>query len=181
MTLSLPSAIAFNKNFGTKICSTKIFPEIWVSLQNFCRLVRPGPNLSMVDVPWVPDVFSRAQRLGILRFASAAEGRRHERRTASIQTWPIPETAHEKPLAPRVWSIKLPVIFNIFTNVTDYIQFLDLFVAVVAVRFNKHFTLCLFFFRCIWVNKKTQEMSLLELHSSNITSFSIWTSIRVQG
>ena len=36
-------------------------------------------------LPWVPEVFSRAQRMEILRFASAA-----------------PETAHEKPLAPRV-------------------------------------------------------------------------------
>ena len=31
-------------------------------------------------LPWVPEVFSLARRTKILRFASAAEGRRHERR-----------------------------------------------------------------------------------------------------
>ena len=47
-------------------------------------------------VPRVPEVFSRAQRTEILRFDSAAL------RVSTIQTCPIPETAHEKPLAPRV-------------------------------------------------------------------------------
>ena len=36
-------------------------------------------------------------------FVSSAAGRRHERRSHSLfKTWPKAETAHEKPLAPRV-------------------------------------------------------------------------------
>ena len=45
-------------------------------------------------LPWVPEVFL-AQRMEM-----AAKGRWHC--TSVIETWPTPETAQEKPLAPRV-------------------------------------------------------------------------------
>ena len=58
---------------------------------------------SWISIPWVPEVFSRV-RTG--SFVSSAAGRRRERRSFSrgslFKTRPKPETAHEKPLAPRV-------------------------------------------------------------------------------
>ena len=60
----------------------------------FCCLARGW-------VPWVPEVFLACEEE--LRRPQAdtysAEGRRHERQ---LKTWPKPETAHEKPLEPRV-------------------------------------------------------------------------------
>ena len=68
---------------------------------------------SWISIPWVPEVFSRV-RTG--SFVSLAAGRRRERRSFSrgslFKTRPKPETAHEKPLAPRVgflqnWRLKI--------------------------------------------------------------------------
>ena len=53
-------------------------------------------------LPWVPGFFSRATR----SFVSSAAGR-HVFGRRLFKTWPKPETAHEKPLAPRVEDAKL--------------------------------------------------------------------------
>ena len=56
-------------------------------------------TLSLVAVPWVPDVFSRATRSFVVF------GGRSKTRTANSPGHfedSKPETAHEKPLAPRV-------------------------------------------------------------------------------
>ena len=53
-------------------------------------------------LPWVPGFYSRATR----SFVSSAAGR-HVFGRRLFQTWPKPETAHEKPLAPRVDDAKL--------------------------------------------------------------------------
>ena len=53
-------------------------------------------------LPWVPGFFSRATR----SFVSSAAGR-HVFGQRLFKTWPKLETAHEKPLAPRVDDAKL--------------------------------------------------------------------------
>ena len=48
-------------------------------------------------LPWVPEVFSRVRRGAAFRPPNA-----EDTRGSLFKTWPKPETAHEKPLEPRV-------------------------------------------------------------------------------
>ena len=48
-------------------------------------------------LPWVPEVFSRVRRGAAFRRPNA-----EDTRGSLFKTWPKPETAHEKPLEPRV-------------------------------------------------------------------------------
>ena len=82
------------------------------------------------SLPWVPEVFSRVRRGA---FGGCRVGRRPKKRAANprektlfarvtYKTWPKPETAHEKPLEPRVvvhwWVMKvcIPVLSAVVGN-----------------------------------------------------------------
>ena len=102
------------------------FLQIWqvtlLFVRVFCLATIAIENLFNSCLPWVPEVFfSRAT--GSFTLSAAGRhvfGRRpnwQERRSFSrgspFKTWPKPETAHEKPLAPRVtpvWNVNTYIV-----------------------------------------------------------------------
>ena len=92
-------------------CSTLMSEKLPNQVNSFQQKNCPNGTLPKVGkfLPWVPEVFFSRAADEILRFGSAVSAAgtseaawRFFSRGSPIQTWPIPETAHEKPLAARV-------------------------------------------------------------------------------